>query len=399
MLYPIYAQSRAFAERGFMMRKGWMLIGVAVVAPAHAQSVQYLPVQYRSSAGVEYRSLPDTGPVARAASTLAADPQNVAKIIALGVAQSGARRYREAIATFTSGMSTFPNNVPLYRWRGHRFISVREFDRAMEDLTRGFQLDSTVYGVLYHLGIVRFARGDFNGAADMFRRALPNAPDPAETAGATDWLWMSLSRAGRADDARAMLASRPDSLPITNAYTQRIKLYRGKIGPEAVAGPADTTDIAKATVSYGLGNWYLVRGDSATARQWFRRSIEPGGLAGLRFYHIRDRTQAAYAMIVIKPGISGSAEASRTKIVAMFRLERAVTSRRAITVDLAKIDKSTFRRLQEAGIIQESEPGKFWLHEGALADAESEVLAYVQRFMPVIGAIALAVAGVIWLIS
>src|SRR5205085_10488991 len=56
-------------------------------------------VQYRSPAGVEYRSQPDTGPIARAASALAADPSNVDKIIALGVAQSGARQFREAIQT------------------------------------------------------------------------------------------------------------------------------------------------------------------------------------------------------------------------------------------------------------------------------------------------------------
>src|SRR3982075_3297960 len=90
-------------------------------------------VEYRSPAGVEYRSQRDTGAIARAESALAADPRNVDKIIALGVAQSGVRQYREAIVTFTSGLDIAPNNALLYRWRGHRYLSTRQFDQAMDD--------------------------------------------------------------------------------------------------------------------------------------------------------------------------------------------------------------------------------------------------------------------------
>src|SRR5215213_9836425 len=180
--------------------RGWTVVVAAVFTaamPAASQSVQY-----RSPAGVEYRAQADTGPVARARAALDADPRNVQRIIDLGVAQSGARQFREAIATFTRGMAVAPNDPMLYRWRGHRYLSVRELDRAMADLRRGYELDSTNYGVLYHLGIVRYARGDFAGAADAFTRAQAHAPDAGELAGSTDWLWMELSRAGRAPEAQ-----------------------------------------------------------------------------------------------------------------------------------------------------------------------------------------------------
>src|ERR1700674_5505463 len=108
------------------------LVAIVVVGamPAAAQSVQY-----RSPAGVEYRSQPDSGPIARAERALAADPRNVARIIDLGVAQ-----FREAIVTFTRGLEIAPNDPLLYRWRGHRYLSVREFDKAMADLTRGAKI-------------------------------------------------------------------------------------------------------------------------------------------------------------------------------------------------------------------------------------------------------------------
>jgi len=256
-----------------------VIVTVTVAAiPAAAQSVQY-----RSPAGVEYRSQPDSGPIARAERALAADPRNVARIIDLGVAQSGARQFREAIATFTRGLEIAPNDPLLYRWRGHRYLSVRDFDKAMTDLTRGAKIDSTIYGIWYHLGIVRFARGDFAGAADAFARGQGRAPDASELTGATDWLWMSLSRAGRAAEATAMLARRPDSLPATNAYARRLKLYRGEIGPEQVFTPADTADVQVATLAFGLGNWYVVRGDTARSKSWFERSVKSGGWPGFGF--------------------------------------------------------------------------------------------------------------------
>ena len=240
-------------------------------------------VQYRSPAGVEYRAQADTGPVARATTALGADPRNVDKIIALGVAQSGARQFREAIETFSRGMKIAPTNAMLYRWRGHRYLSVREFDKAKADLERGLAIDPNNYGVLYHLGIIRFARGDFPGAAEMFTRAQPRAPDAGELAGSTDWLWMSLMRAGKKAEAAAMLAKRPDSLQVSNAYRQRLTLYRGEIKPEQVFTPADTADVQVATLSYGLGNWYLVNGDTAKARTYFERSVKSGGWPGFGF--------------------------------------------------------------------------------------------------------------------
>jgi tetratricopeptide (TPR) repeat protein len=262
-----------------MLRRICIFLGVAMLPPVmNAQSVQY-----RSPAGVSYVAQPDTGAIARAGAALSAEPRNIERIIQLGVAQSGARQFREAIQTFTRGLEIAPENPLLYRWRGHRYLSLRELDKAMADLTRGAQLDSTIYGIWYHLGIVRYARGDFNGAADAFARALPRAPDAGELAGSVDWLWMSLSRAGRSPEARALLQRRPDSLATTNAYARRLQLYRGEISADQVVTPADSGDVNIATLAYGAGNWHLLQGDTARARNWFQRSVQSGGWPAFGF--------------------------------------------------------------------------------------------------------------------
>jgi len=247
-------------------------------APAAAQTPQY-----RSAAGILYVSLPDTGEIAAAEAALAADPGNTELILALGLAQAGRQQYREAIATFTKGIALAPGNAVLYRWRGHRHLSVRQLDSARADLEQGLRLDSLCYGCLYHLGIVKHVTGDFNGAAEAFARALPIAPNPGERAGSIDWSWMSLSRAGRAAEARAMVEQHADSLPEGNAYTRRLSLYRGEVEPERVLTPADTSGIDRATLSYGIGNWYLVRGDTARAREWFERAVATTGWPAFGF--------------------------------------------------------------------------------------------------------------------
>lgn len=253
---------------------------LALVLAATLQTPQYL-----SPAGVPYTSLKDTGGVARAESLLAAEPKNIDRLIQLGLAHAAIRQYREAIRIFTSGIAQAPNNALLYRWRGHRYISVRELDSALTDLSRGARLDSTNYDIWYHLGVARFVRADFGAAANAFTRAQRLAPNDNEIAGATDWLWMSLSRAARPADATAALARAHDSLKITSAaaYAQRLKLYKGQIGPEQVLTPADTGDVAVATLSYGVGNWFLVKRDTAAARTWFERAIRSGGWPAFGF--------------------------------------------------------------------------------------------------------------------
>ncbi len=260
-----------------------LLLGGAL--PARAQAPARGSAQYTSQAGVTYYAQRDTGAIARAESVLARDAQHVGRMIELGLAQAAARQYREAIATYTRALGSASGDALLYRHRGHRYISVRELDHAVADLVRGLFLDSTNYDIWYHLGVARYARGEFAPAAAAFGQARRLAPNDNELAGSTDWLWMSLRRAGRAADAQGALASLRDSLRITSAtaYAQRLRLYRGQLGPDAVLTPADTSDIAIATLAYGVGNWYLVNGDTARAREWFRRAIASGGWPAFGF--------------------------------------------------------------------------------------------------------------------
>lgn len=250
-----------------------VLVGVAAVAaaaasPACAQGTE----QHRSAADRRFHSLPDDGSIRAAKRVEQGDP--VAHALAVGAAQAARRQYLEAIATYTQALRVAPDVAVLYRWRGHRRLTVRDFIGARQDLQTAAQLDSALYGAWYHLGVVDFVNGDFGDAVRAFRRALPLAPDAAERAGSTDWLWQSLSRRGLHGEAQALLAGRPDSIPVENAYARRLRLYRGEIGPADVIVPRDTADVQRATLAFGVGSWFSVRNEPTQAADWFTRALE-----------------------------------------------------------------------------------------------------------------------------
>ena len=254
-----------------------LVLALAVLATVPA--VQAQTPQYTAFAGVLHKSEPDTGAVARAKAAVAADPRSVEKLMTLGLAQTAVRQVREAITTFTAAIEISPANAMLYRHRGHRYVSIAEFDRAIEDLEQGAKLDPKNYFIWYHLGVARFAKREFDLAAQAFARGQPMAPTVNEFIGSTDWLWMSLARAGRAAEAERAARAIPDSItiPTNYAYGKRLRLYRGEVLPDSLMGAADTANVQISTLAFGVGNWYLVKQDTLRAKAWLQRSVAARG--------------------------------------------------------------------------------------------------------------------------
>ena len=67
-------------------------------------------------------------------------PADADSIIWLGRRLGYLGRIREAIDVYTRGIARHPENPWLYRHRGHRYITVREFDNATADFERARQL-------------------------------------------------------------------------------------------------------------------------------------------------------------------------------------------------------------------------------------------------------------------
>ena len=84
-------RSRSLAS----LRMTGVLLTFVILSAARDLLSQSL--QYRSPDGIDYRAQADTGPIARAEAALGADPRNVDRIIALGVARFVVERKRRAL--------------------------------------------------------------------------------------------------------------------------------------------------------------------------------------------------------------------------------------------------------------------------------------------------------------
>jgi tetratricopeptide (TPR) repeat protein len=217
--------------------------------------------------------------------------------------------HREAIAIFSRGLELYPDEPHLLRHRGHRYITVRELDRAATDLARAASIvrgqpdqvepdglpnarnipTSTLQtNIHYHLGLARYVSGDFAGAAEAWSSCLALSRNPDMDIATRYWLVLALRRAGRDIDAHEVLSYvREDWDVIENhRHLDLVLAFRGAwsdadLSKELQRQSRTGSDVARAlspldaaTVAHGLGAWALIEGDRATATARFREAVE-----------------------------------------------------------------------------------------------------------------------------
>lgn len=282
----------------------WVLVLVATLVPSHSRgestgkpevvSLLGRPL-FASPPGSDSAKLETNLETARA--ELNADPNNPAKIVWVGRRLGYLWRIHEAIEVFTKGIEAHPTYAPLYRHRGHRYITLRQFDKAVADLERAatliegkpeeveedgqpnaknIPLTSTVFNVWYHLALARYLQGDFEGALRGWRETMKHCRGYDDNVVAvTDWMYMTLRRLGRNAEATALLENiKPDMEMIENtAYYRRLLMYKGLLVPEDLLKTESASELDVATYGYGVGNWHLYNGNRAKAVEAFERVI------------------------------------------------------------------------------------------------------------------------------
>ena len=224
-------------------------------------------------------------------------------------------RYREAIKIFSIGLDRHPEDPRFYRHRGHRYITVREFPNAVGDLARAAALiegrpdevepdgqpnardipTSTLHSnIWYHLGLARYLTGAFDEAAAAWTRARDAVNNPDNLVAATNWLYLSLRRAGRDAEAATVLEPIEAGLDVieNTSYHTLLLLYRGHGGRNAEEVLAAAAEGASGSaVRYGVGAWFFVEGRTDEARAIWERMVAGSDWAS--FGHIAAEAELA----------------------------------------------------------------------------------------------------------
>ncbi|HEV2298438.1 MAG TPA: tetratricopeptide repeat protein [Candidatus Acidoferrales bacterium] len=240
-------------------------------------------LEVTSALGRKLYAMPDDDAVVAARRKLAADPKNSALFLALSQVEAGGRQYREAVATCTKGLAIAPDNADLYIERGHRELGLREFARAQRDLEHAASIDPRKLDAFYHLGLALYFQGQFSAAADSFQKALALAQNNDSVIDCSNWLYVSLRRAGKEKEAAEALKRISPEMKNTEPhlffYLQLLRFYQGAKSEKDVlpAKPADPNDVEGElsfdTVTYGVGNWHLYNHEPARAVELFKQVV------------------------------------------------------------------------------------------------------------------------------
>ena len=228
------------------------------------------------------------------------NPNNEENIIWYGRRLAYLTRYRDAIEVYSDGIEALGPTPKLLRHRGHRYISVRELDKAVADLKEASELISGTedeiepdgapnrlniplstlhFNIWYHLGLAYYLQGDFDNALEAYEECMIVSKNPDLLVATSDWYYMTLRRLGMEEDADKLISAVPDSLEIieNESYFRRISLYKGLTDPAELINLSDTTEsrnLNLATQGYGVGNWYLYEGDTAKAIEIFQNVVD-----------------------------------------------------------------------------------------------------------------------------
>lgn len=208
---------------------------------------------------------------------------------------------RESIEIFTRGVALYPNDPWLYRHRGHRYISVRDFPAAVRDLERATQLvqgkpdvvepdgqpnaRNTPIGTLhsnigYHLALAHYLQGNYARAAEVAQQEVTAATNDDRRVSMAHWLYMALRRSGRDAEAAAVLQpfTRDMNVIENDAYHKLMLLYKGILPPDSVltVGPSGELSVQDASAAYGVANWHWYNGRRAEGEALFRRIVAGG---------------------------------------------------------------------------------------------------------------------------
>ncbi len=223
-----------------------------------------------------------------------ADPE---ALIWLGRRTAYPGRYKEAIAIYTRGVEKYPENPKFLRHRGHRYLTIREIDKAIGDFEKAVLLiegkpdeiepdglpnaknipTSTLKtNIWYHLGLAYYLRGDFEQAERAYRECLKHSKNDDMLTATTHWYYMTLMRQGKKEEAQSLLEPIKAEMNIIEDfdYHSLVLMYKGLKTSDSILNPDQIKDLSGATIAYGVGNRYIYTGEKDKGLALFRRIIE-----------------------------------------------------------------------------------------------------------------------------
>ncbi|MBR9805973.1 MAG: hypothetical protein GYB49_01955 [Alphaproteobacteria bacterium] len=233
----------------------------------------------------------------------------------LGAELAGAGLYQDAIAAYTAGLRLHSDSFKLRRHRAHRYLTVREVEKAHADLDEALELvnleetpsiemkggephGSYEHWIWYHLGIYYYLTQDYDNAAMAYEHCLETASSNDMLIGVVDWLYNIYRKNGEDAKAEAVLTRIPADIEAdtTYPYYKRVMFYKGLMSADEILDPAkplEEWNARDATIAYALSNWAGFNGDVTTANE-LRAQVLATNVWNIWAYICAEKEEAVY---------------------------------------------------------------------------------------------------------
>ncbi|KAA3639379.1 MAG: hypothetical protein DWQ02_03800 [Bacteroidetes bacterium] len=225
-----------------------------------------------------------------------ADKDNADNIIWYGRRTAYLGQYYDAIEIYSDGIQKFPDDPRLYRHRGHRYISVRDFDKAIADLEKAAALIegtenkiepdglpnaqnipvSSLHGnIWYHLGLAYYLKQDFQRSFDCFMNCRNSGSNDDNIVSSTHWLFMNMLRMEKDSLKDQVLEPiKVEANIIENfSYHQLCQLYKGLLPVDSLQATVAGSPSGDA-LKYGLATWLYFNDSKDEARELFEEILD-----------------------------------------------------------------------------------------------------------------------------
>jgi len=240
----------------------------------------------------------------RTLDTYNSNPMNADFIIWLGRRVAYLGDYKRAINIFSEGIDKFPEDARFYRHRGHRYITTRQLDNAINDLKKAVELIegkediiepdgipnakniplSTLHNnIWYHLGLAYYLKNDLVNALKAFQSCLESSNNDDMQVATRHWLYMILRRMQLLEEAALVLEPVHKDMTIieNEAYFNLLLFYKEELITDEIAGNSSTGSSEAA--KYGIANWHHYNGNIDKAKALYQELVDNGNWAGFGY--------------------------------------------------------------------------------------------------------------------
>ncbi|ARV09842.1 hypothetical protein BTO05_09380 [Winogradskyella sp. PC-19] len=241
----------------------------------------------------------------KALDTYNSNPINADFIVWLGRRTAYLGDYKKAIAIFEEGISKFPDDARFYRHIGHRYITVRAFDKAISHLETAAKIiqdtedviepdgipnrlnqpvSSLHTNIYYHLGLAYYLKANWSKAQSNFQKCLDASTNDDMRVASLHWLYMILQRLDQPQDAKTLIMSvDADAMTIieNEAYHMLLLYYKGELNDNDL--DANNSGGAKEAVHYGIAHWHQYNDQLETAVAMYQYLVANGNWSGFGY--------------------------------------------------------------------------------------------------------------------